>query len=89
MVTSTASQPLPVALSDTDNAVLDTIDTALDAINAKLVTGTVIGDVNLGATDNAVLDDIAAQATTLAAAVSTEMQVDIVAALPAGTNRHR
>jgi len=45
-------------LSATDNAVLDTIDTALDAINAKLVTGTVIGDVNLGATDNAVLDSI-------------------------------
>jgi hypothetical protein len=53
-------------LSATDNAVLDsldtklgTIDTAIDAINAKLVTGTVIGDVNLGATDNAVLDAIA------------------------------
>jgi len=45
-------------LSATDNAVLDTIDAALDAINAKLVTGTVIGDVNLGATDNAVLDTI-------------------------------
>lgn len=58
-------------LSATDNAVLDTIDTALDAINAKLVTGTVIGDVNLGATDNAVLDTIAAKdfatQTTLAA----------------------
>ena len=47
-------------LSATDNAVLDTIDAVLDAINAKLVTGTVIGDVNLGATDNAVLDAIAA-----------------------------
>jgi hypothetical protein len=45
-------------LSATDNAVLDTIDAVLDAINAKLVTGTVIGDVNLGATDNAVLDAI-------------------------------
>lgn len=43
-------------LSATDNAVLDTIDSVLDTINAKLVTGTVIGDVNLGATDNAVLD---------------------------------
>jgi len=47
-------------LSATDNAVLDTIDAVLDTINAKLVTGTVIGDVNLGATDNAVLDAIAA-----------------------------
>lgn len=45
-------------LSATDNAVLDTIDAVLDTINAKLVTGTVIGDVNLGATDNAVLDSI-------------------------------
>lgn len=45
-------------LSATDNAVLDTIDAVLDTINAKLVSGTVIGDVNLGATDNAVLDNI-------------------------------
>lgn len=57
--------------------------------------------VDLGATDNAVLDSIAAllgtidtdtggiatSASTIAGAVSgTEMQVDIVAALPAGTN---
>jgi hypothetical protein len=59
-----AANPLPIEgtvtanLSATDNAVLDDIDTAIDAINAKLVTGTVIGDVNLGATDNAVLDTI-------------------------------
>ena len=33
--------------------------TALQSVNTKLVTGTVIGDVNLGATDNAVLDSIA------------------------------
>jgi len=52
-------------LSATDNAVLDTIDAVLDAINAKLVTGTVIGDVNLGATDNAVLDTIAGDTTSL------------------------
>lgn len=52
-------------LSATDNAVLDTIDAAIDAINAKLVTGTVIGDVNLGATDNAVLDTIAASLSVL------------------------
>ncbi len=54
-----------VALSATDNAVLDTIDAVLDAINAKLVTGTVIGDVNLGATDNAVLDAIDAVLDTI------------------------
>lgn len=34
--------------------------TTLAAINTKLASGTVIGDVNLGATDNAVLDAIAA-----------------------------
>lgn len=39
-------------------AKLDTIDAVLDLINAKLVTGTVTGDVNLGAVDNAVLDAI-------------------------------
>ncbi|MDP3940171.1 MAG: hypothetical protein Q8R92_18810 [Deltaproteobacteria bacterium] len=49
------------------------------------VSGTVTAD--LGATDNAVLDAIEADTTTLAGAVSgTEMQVDVVAALPAGTN---
>lgn len=65
-------------LSAVDNAVLDSIaakdfatQTTLAAINAKLVTGTVIGDVNLGATDNAVLDAIAAS---------------VAAATPAGTN---
>lgn len=81
-------------LSAVDNAVLDTIaakdfatQTTLAALNAKLVTGTVIGDVNLGATDNAVLDAIEADTTTIAGAVAgTEMQVDVVAALPAGTN---
>lgn len=39
------------------------IKTAVEAINTKLASGTVIGDVNLGATDNAVLDDIAANQT--------------------------
>jgi hypothetical protein len=74
-------------LSATDNAVLDTIDAVLDTINAKLVTGTVIGDVNLGATDNAVLDSIVTNTTGLAGTVSgSELQVDVVAALPAGTN---
>ena len=43
-------------LSATDNAVLDTIDTALDAINAKLVAGTVIGEVEIGAASTAAGD---------------------------------
>tara|TARA_R110000868_G_C10972640_1_gene770665 strand:- start:1069 stop:2202 length:1134 start_codon:yes stop_codon:yes gene_type:complete len=48
---------------------------------------TVTGTVDLGATDNAVLDAIEADTTTLAGAVAgTEVQVDVVAALPAGTN---
>jgi len=47
LVGSISSNSLPVALSDVDNAVLDTIDAVLDLINAKLVTGTVIGDVNV------------------------------------------
>jgi len=108
-----ASNPLPVALSGTDNAVLDTIDAVLDLINAKLVSGTIIGDVNLSATDNGVLDTIDAVLDTINAklvtgtvigdvnvvgdaltalqlldnAISgTEMQVDVVAALPAGAN---
>lgn len=50
--------------------------------------------VDLGATDNAVLDDIAAKLGTIDADTSalfgtvsgTEVQVDVVAALPAGTN---
>ena len=56
--TITVDGTVTANLSATDNAVLDTIDAVLDLINAKLVTGTVIGDVNLGATDNAVLDTI-------------------------------
>lgn len=64
----------------------------LGADNDVTVTGTVTA--NLGATDNAVLDAIqtATEATqtaveTLDNAISgTEMQVDVVGALPAGTN---
>ena len=85
--TVVVSGTVTAELSATDNAVLDTIDAVLDTINAKLVTGTVIGDVNLGAVDNAVLDAIAASVTLLDNAISgSEMQVDVVGALPAGTN---
>jgi len=48
------------------------------------VDGTVTA--NLSATDNTVLDNIQTSVDTIAAAVSTEMQVDVVGALPAGTN---
>src|SRR3990167_8542862 len=68
-VTQPVSGTVTANLSATDNAVLDTIDAVLDAINAKLVTGTVIGDVNLGAVDNAVLDAIAASLAIIDATV--------------------
>lgn len=85
--TVTVGGTVTANLSATDNAVLDTIDAVLDLINAKLVTGTVIGDVNLGATDNAVLNAIVTNTTGLNGTVSgSELQVDIVASLPAGTN---
>ncbi len=49
------------------------------------ITGTVTA--NLSATDNAVLDAIEVDTTTIAGAVAgTEMQVDVVAALPTGDN---
>ena len=160
IVGSISSNPFPVALSATDNAVLDSIDTALggtltvdnagtfavqvdgDALTALQVIDNVVhvddaaftlgtssgvmmmgfagtqsvdandaaalacdtdgalhiadggnsitidGTVtaNLSATDNTVLDNIQTSVDTVAAAVSTEMQVDVVAALPAGTN---
>lgn len=67
-----------------------TVTVDLGANNDVTVTGT----VDLGATDNAVLDDIAAKLGTIDADTSalfgtvsgTEVQVDVVAALPAGTN---
>ena len=71
--TQAVSGTVTAELSAVDNAVLDTIaakdfatQTTLAAINTKLVSGTVIGDVNLGATDNAVLDAIEADTTTIA-----------------------
>lgn len=48
---------------------------------------TVTGTVDLGATDNAVLDAIQAAVETIDNAISgSEMQVDVVGSLPAGTN---
>ncbi len=70
-VTQPVSGTVTANLSATDNAVLDTIDAVLDTINAKLVSGTVIGDVNLGATDNAVLDTIDAVLDTINAKLVT------------------
>ena len=57
-----------------------------DAGGVLTVDGTVTAD--LGATDNAVLDAIAASLALLDNAIPTgnELQVDVVGALPAGTN---
>jgi hypothetical protein len=56
-----------------------------DGGGALTVDGTVTAE--LSAVDNAVLDAIAASVGTLDNAIAgTEMQVDVVAALPAGTN---
>ena len=89
------------ALQLLDNAISGT-EMQVDIVAALPAGANVIGGVTqsgtwtveLGATDNAVLDDIAAKLGTidadtssLAGAVSgTEVQVDVVAALPAGTN---
>jgi nucleoid DNA-binding protein len=91
--TQPVSGTVTANLSATDNAVLDTIDAVLDTINAKLVSGTVIGDVNLGATDNAVLDAIQADTAAIKTAVEildnaiagNEMQVDIVSGSSSNT----
>jgi hypothetical protein len=89
-----------VDLGATDNAVLDTIatntgasltDTELRATPVP-VSGTVTA--NLSATDNTVLDNIDSDTSAIKTAVETidnaisgtEMQTDIVAPLPAGTN---
>jgi len=54
-VTIATNDAVPVTFTGSTDAATQT---TLAAINTKLATGTVIGDVNLGATDNAVLDSI-------------------------------
>lgn len=77
----------PRTLGDGDRG-----EIALDADGAIHIadggnTITVDGTVDLGATDSAVLDQIATNTTGLAGTVSgSELQVDVVGALPAGTN---
>lgn len=83
------------ALQTTGNTSLSTIagdTTSLDGKVTACNTGAVVissGTVtaNLGATDNAVLDTIATNTTGLNGCVGgSELQVDVVGALPAGTN---
>lgn len=81
--TITVDGTVTANLSATDNAVLDSIDAAVNGTLA--VSGTVTA--NLSATDNAVLDNIQTAVELIDNAISgTEMQVDVVAPLPAGTN---
>lgn len=86
---SAASLPLPTGAAT--ETTLAQLDGKVTACNTGAVAGTVTA--NLSAIDNAVLDDIAAKLATidadtsvLATAVATEYQVDVVGALPAGTN---
>ena len=66
----------------------------VDIASALPAGSNTIGVVDLGSTDNAVLDDIASKAGSIKTAVEvidnaisgSDMQVDVVASLPAGTN---
>ena len=82
------SQPLLIGgRYDSSARTLDDGDAGAVALNASghmLVGGT----VDLGSTDNGVLDAIAASLALLDNSIASgnELQVDVVAALPAGTN---
>src|SRR3990167_1596667 len=92
MDTAGSGRQLAVAVSMFNGTNYDRLrGSATDGLTVNLGTNNDVtvtsGTVDLGATDNAVLDAIEADTTTLAGAVAgTEMQVDVVAALPAGTN---
>ncbi|QDP53221.1 MAG: hypothetical protein GOVbin7744_24 [Prokaryotic dsDNA virus sp.] len=85
-----------------DNAALTELAGAINSskVDINISSGSIpagsntIGVVDLGSTDNAVLDDIASKAGSIKTAVEvldnaitgSEMQCDVVAALPAGDN---
>lgn len=77
-----------VDLGATDNGVLDAIAASVAAIDtdATTIIGHVDGIEGLLTTIDTDTGNIATSVATIAAAVSTEMQVDVVGALPAGTN---
>jgi hypothetical protein len=79
-VTIATNDAVPVTFTGSTDVATQT---TLAAINTKLTTGTVIGDVNLGATDNAVLDAIAASVASIkgsgAPTVDSYTQAAIVA----------
>jgi len=90
---STSLQRVNLALHDSGNSTTRTAK--CNASGELLVNAAGTVTANLSATDNAVLDDIASKAGSIKTAVElidnaisgTEMQVDVVAALPAGTNK--
>lgn len=84
ILADTANMDTNIATIAGDTTSIDGKITACDTGAVVISSGTVTA--NLGATDNAVLDTIAANTGTIAGAVSTEMQVDVVGSLPAGTN---
>lgn len=83
-VTQPVSGTVTANLSATDNAVLDSIETNTAASATAANQSTIIGHVD---GIEGLLTTMDADTSSLAGAVSgTEMQVDVVAALPAGTN---
>ena len=84
---------IKTAVEIIDNAISGS-EMQVDVVAALPAGSNTIGVVDLGSTDNAVLDDIASKAGSIKTAVEiidnaisgSEMQVDVVASLPAGTN---
>lgn len=84
--TLTVDGTVTANLSATDNAVLDVIAADTSSMDGKMVAGE---GVITAATQRVTLatdDDSVAHLATIAGAVSTQMQCDVVAALPAGDN---
>lgn len=98
VVTSIDTTPLPVQLSTIDNAVLDTINTAVEANETLL--GTIDTDTSSMATDLGTIDadtgaiktavegtlTVDGSGVTQPVSIAGTVTVDVVAALPAGTN---
>jgi len=86
-----ANEALLITIDEDTNAIkghVDGIETLITSTNSKIDTFDAVLDSILTKNTeiDAVLDTIDADTSTLAAAVSTQMQVDVVAALPAGNN---
>lgn len=73
-------------LSAVDNAVLDTIDAVLDTINAKLVTGTDIGDVTINNAAGAAAVNIQDGGNTITVDGTVTANMGTVTADPFGAN---